>query len=114
MEAFALMIPILAVVGAVIIIIYLRRYEHIERMAIIEKGVEASILAWKKPRRFSGALRASLLFIGGGVGLLLGYFLDRSYNMEEVAYFSMLFIFGGIGLGLAYLVEERRYKENRE
>ena len=61
----------------------------------------------------SGPLRASLLFIGAGLGLLIAYFLDRAYDMEEVAYFSMIFIFGGIGLGAAYLVEEKKIKEER-
>ena len=44
---------------------------------------------------------------------MFGYFLDRAYDMEEVAYFSMLFIFGGIGLGLSYLIEERKFREER-
>jgi hypothetical protein len=46
--------------------------------------------------------------MGAGTGLLFGYFLDRSWDMEEVAYFSMLFIFGGLGLGIAYIIEERK------
>jgi len=30
------------------------------------------------------------------------------FNMDEVGYFSMLFIFGGLGLGLSYFVEEKK------
>jgi hypothetical protein len=45
--------------------------------------------------------------------LLVAYFLDRAFDMEEVAYFSMLFVFGGVGLGLAYIVEEKKIKEER-
>ncbi|MBL7845365.1 MAG: hypothetical protein KF846_05400 [Cyclobacteriaceae bacterium] len=108
------MIPIVAIISVFTMIIYLRRYENTERMAMIEKGVDPSVFT-KKPRGgTSGTLRAALLFIGAGVGLLIAYFLDRTYNMEEVAYFSMLFIFGGLGLGAAYLIEEKKIKEERQ
>jgi hypothetical protein len=107
------MIPIVAIVGAYIMIVYLRRFENAERMAMIEKGVDPALFTKKQRGNTSGPLRASLLFIGAGLGLLIAYFLDRAYNMEEVAYFSMIFIFGGIGLGAAYLVEEKKIKEER-
>ncbi len=103
----AIMIPIILIIGAFIMVIYLRRYQNDERMAMIEKGVDPTMFT-TKARSTSGALRASLLLIGAGIGLLLGYFLDRSWDMEEVGYFSMLLIFGGAGLGLAYLIEERK------
>ncbi|WHZ08559.1 MAG: hypothetical protein OJF59_002313 [Cytophagales bacterium] len=77
-------------------------------MAIIEKGLDPNI--FKRESSAAPTLRGSLLLIGAGFGLLLGYFLDQLYNMQEVGYFSMLFIFGGIGLGLAYLIEEKKMK----
>jgi hypothetical protein len=104
--ALGTMIPIIGIVGLFTMIIYLRRYENQERMAMIEKGVSPDI--FKKQQNISGTLRFSLLLIGIGIGFLLGYFLDRSFNMEEVGYFSMLFIFGGLGLGAAYIIEERK------
>lgn len=113
-EVLGIMIPIIGIVGAFIMIVYLRRFENAERMAMIEKGVDPSLFAKKQRSNSSGPLRSSLLFIGAGVGLLIAYFLDRAYNMEEVAYFSMLFIFGGLGLGAAYLVEEKKIKEEEK
>ena len=110
---FGIMVPIISVIGAFIMIVYLRRYENAERMAMIEKGVDPSLFTKKKRGVSSGTLRASLLFIGAGIGLLIAYFLDRAFYMEEVAYFSMLFIFGGIGLGAAYLVEEKKFREEQ-
>jgi len=112
-EVLGIMIPIVAIVGAFTMIVYLRRFENTERMAMIEKGVDPALFTKKRRVNTSGPLRASLLLIGAGVGLLIAYFLDRAYNMEEIAYFSMLFIFGGLGLGAAYLVEERKIKEER-
>ena len=109
MGHIAVFIPIIGIIGLVVMIIYLRKYENQERMAMIDKGVDASTFT-KKVRNTSGALRASLLLIGAGFGLLFGYFLDQHYRMDEVAYFSMLFIFGGAGLGAAYLIEEKKIK----
>ena len=110
-ETLALMIPILGVIGVFIMIIYLRKYENEERMAMIEKGVSPDMFA-RKQRNTSISLRFSLLMIGVGIGLLMGYFLDRNVDMEEAGYFSMLFIFGGIGLGAAYVIEEKKNKNN--
>lgn len=112
-EVLAIMIPIVAIVGVFTMIVYLRRFENTERMAMIEKGVDPSLFTKKQRANTSGPLRASLLFIGAGLGLLIAYFLDRAFDMEEVAYFSMLFVFGGLGLGAAYLVEEKKIKEER-
>lgn len=104
-------IPIIAIISAIVMIIYLRKYENDERMAMIEKGVDPALFNLKKQRSTSLPLRFSLLLIGVGLGLFIGYFLDVHFGMEEVAYFSMLFICGGIGLGLAYIIEEKKIKE---
>ena len=103
------MIPIIISIGAFITIIYIRKFQNLERMSIIEKGLDPGI--FKRESATAPSLRWALLMIGAGVGLLLGYFLDRAWDMEEVAYFSMIFIFGGIGLGLAYIVDERKMKK---
>jgi hypothetical protein len=113
-EFLAIMIPIIAIIGVFTMIIYLRKYDNIERMAMIEKGVSPEFLNIKKPRNTSFPLRASLLLIGAGLGLFMGHILERNFNLEEeVAYFSMLFIFGGIGLGLAYIIEENKNIKER-
>ncbi len=108
-ETIAIMIPIISIIGLIVMIIYLRKYENEERMAMIDKGIDPSVFT-RKARNTSGALRASLLLIGAGTGLLLGYALDRAFDMEEVGYFSMLLIFGGSGLGLAYVIEEKKIR----
>jgi hypothetical protein len=109
--ALGVMIPIVAIIGAFFMIIYLRKYQNDERMAMIEKGVGPEFLNMKGEDNPSLSLRMSLLFIGVGVGLFIGYFLDVHFGMEEVGYFSMIFFFGGVGLGVAYLIEEKKLKE---
>ena len=104
------MVPIVMTIGAYIMVIYLRKYQNQERMAMIEMGVT--------PEIFNGMietalwpLRFALLLMGAGIGLLFGYFLDQQFGMQEVAYFSMILIFGGLGLLAAYLIEERKSKK---
>src|SRR5258708_1093563 len=102
------LIPIIISIGVFITIVYIRKFQNLERMAIIDKGLNPDL--FKRESSTAPTLRLALLFIGAGTGLLFGYFLDRAWDMEEVAYFSMIFIFGGIGLGLAYLIEEKKMK----
>jgi hypothetical protein len=99
-------IPIIITLGAFIMVVYLRKYKNIERMAMIDKGLSPDL--FKDAESTVTPLRWSLLFIGCGMGLLTGYWLDRAFDMEEVAYFSMIFIFGGVGLGLAYMIESKK------
>jgi hypothetical protein len=107
---FGIMLPIIISLGAFVMIVYIRKFANLERMAIIEKGLNPDL--FKAERSTSGTLRASLLLIGVGIGFLVGYWLDRTFDMEEVGYFSMLFIMGGLGLGLAYFIEEKKVKGN--
>ncbi len=108
---FGIMLPIIISLGAFVMVVYIRKFVNIERMAIIEKGLNPDL--FKTEKSASGTLRASLLLIGVGIGFLIGYSLDRMFDMEEVGYFSMLFIMGGLGLGLAYVVEEKKAKAGR-
>ena len=109
--ALGVMVPIVLFICAAVVWIYLRKFENMERMSMIEKGMDPKSFRLNRIHDTSIALRASLLLIGAGVGLLMGYFLDSTFYMEEVAYFSMLFIFGGLGLGASYLIEEKKIKE---
>ena len=95
-------------IGTLVMIVYIRKYANMERMALIEKGEQPYQI---RQSNTSIPLRFSLLLIGFGLGLLIGYFLDMALGMEEVAYFSMIFVFGGSGLGLAYIIEEKKAKE---
>jgi hypothetical protein len=108
----ALSMVIIAVIGGIIIVLYLRKNLNIERMALIERGKDLKEL-WAPDRASSTALHIALVMIGGGIGLLVGDFLDHVANMEAVGYFAALFIFGGIGLVVAYVIDEKK-RERRE
>ena len=110
-----ILMVIIAIIGAYVMIIYLRKYANEERMAMIDKGVDPHLFHVKKVRRDTSLpLRVSLLLIGAGIGLLFGHFLDQSFYMEEVGYFSMLFVWGGLGLGASYLIEEKKIRSEEK
>lgn len=107
LPVLGILLPIILTLGAYIMVVYLRKFENTERMSMIEKGVAPDIFR-KQRIGGGGILRWSFLLIGVGIGFLMGYALDSMFRMDEVGYFSMLFIFGGLGLGLSYFVEEKK------
>ncbi len=86
-----------------------------ERMALIEKGMDASI--FKEARDTHGrynALKWGLVIVGVGIGLILGNIFDIHGVMDDdVAYFAMVFVFGGLGL-LTYYLLIRKIKPEKE
>lgn len=107
-EIIGVFIPIIAIISTVIMIIYLRRFQNQERMAMIDKGL--SHIDIKKPESEGfGSLKAALLLIGAGIGFLIGDFLHNYAGVRHiVAYVSMLLLFGGTGLITAYILQQKR------
>ena len=113
MEQLGILVPIFMFVGLFTMLIFLRKYENDERMAMIEKGMDPGI-----SRRNNGfrTLRLSLMFIGVGIGLLLGFIIQSSTEianegMITAIYFSTILIFGGSGLLLAYFINNRKNRQ---
>ena len=70
-----------------------------ERLALIDKGADASIFK-TEPSKYA-LLKWGIFLIGVAAGVISGYALSRVVN-AEVAFFTMIFFFGGIGLIVAY------------
>jgi hypothetical protein len=79
------------------------------------------------PKKSFTGLRIGCLFIGIGLGLLIGLFLNlfiRSCNYElssweinsfnSVAYGASVLLFGGLGLIISYHVENKYSKKDKE
>ena len=49
-------------------------------------------------------MRTGLFFIGIGLGVLMGNVLENAGLLAPVAYISMIFIFGGLGLLLFHVI----------
>jgi hypothetical protein len=94
-----------SIFGIVYVIIAARNKE---RIALIEKGADASIFKTGSTGKMD-ALKFGLLFIGISLGLLAGHLLERAVDqmVPPVAYFSMIFLFGGISLIVYYFIVKR-------
>ena len=78
---FAIFWLIIVSVGIIVAIIYLRKYTNLERMNMIEKGINPADAVIRNSQPI-WPLRFALLFIGAGLGLFVGYFLDMSFHTK--------------------------------
>ena len=111
-EILALSIPIISVIGAFTMIIFLRRYNNIERMSMIERGMNPADLSnnfrslrrrERDPLRF---LRIACAVIGVGVGLFIGNVLRSIPFLDKGGIVAgLVCIFGGVGLLVGYFVQ---------
>jgi hypothetical protein len=82
-----------------------------ERLTMMEKGYELSHFTAEKPSERFSSLKFGMLFIGAGLGILIGNILSVTTALnEEVAFFSMIFLFSGMALVLNYLIETKARK----
>jgi hypothetical protein len=79
-----------------------------ERLALIEKGADASIFK-TEPSKYA-LLKWGIFLIGLSVGVITGFALANVIN-EVVAFFTMIFFFGGVGLIIAYFVTSKLAKK---
>ncbi|MCA0930852.1 hypothetical protein LCM02_00220 [Lutimonas saemankumensis] len=79
-----------------------------ERMALIEKGADASLFQTKKTHRSNLTLKFGMLAVGIGIGILIASLIETYTVMdEEVAYPSMIFLFGGLFLVANAMIEKK-------
>ena len=86
-----------------------------ERLALIDKGLDASI--FKDANNLHGryvALKLGLLAIGVALGLIVGNILEEVGMNDEVAYFAMIFLFGGLSLLVYYGIMRKIKPEEKE
>jgi hypothetical protein len=88
-----------------------------ERLALIEKGVDASLFE-SKGFKFSIAkfiLNIALLLVGIGFGILFGSILEKRMGLDdEIAIPSMIFIFGGLGLIAGFFITRKIEQGNKD
>jgi hypothetical protein len=90
-----------------IVYIFVRRKE---RLAMIEKGADPSI--FKKRSHSPESLKWGMLFVGIGLGILLGkIFAAYSCLGDEASMFSMICLFGGLSLVIYHFIERSIQKK---
>jgi formate-dependent nitrite reductase membrane component NrfD len=83
-----------------------------ERLALIEKGAEASLFnTGSKGNWMKGVLSIGLLAIGIGAGVLLGALLEMGGMDDDMAYSSMIFVCGGLGLVAGFFLIRKLDKD---
>jgi ABC-type nitrate/sulfonate/bicarbonate transport system permease component len=110
-----------------------------ERMSLIEKmgrnltPVDSSVLKSQfcsllpvLPKRTFTTLRMGCLFVGLGLGLLVGLFIAleielsgimsewRRASLHSVAYGASVLFFGGFGLIISYIIESKSVKKEKD
>jgi hypothetical protein len=82
-----------------------------ERMLLIQRGADTSAFESKKTE--TGNLKWGLLFLGVGIGILLGrVFAAYTCLGEEASYFSMICLFGGLSLVIYHFIARQVEREN--
>ena len=109
-----IIIPVLAIGGffaSIITFTYMFfSSRHRERMALIDSGQDASIFSNQFLNNKEN-LKYGIVAVMGGLGLVIGDFLQNIGLEEFVAYFSMVLIFGGAGLIMFYFIAQGKQKE---
>ncbi|MFC5046434.1 DUF6249 domain-containing protein [Aquimarina hainanensis] len=81
-----------------------------ERMALIDKGADASIFFNSKDRKVTPIwkiiiLNLSLLCMGIGIGIFIAGILDKAIGVDEdIAYPGTIFLMAGIGLYTSFTI----------
>jgi hypothetical protein len=107
-----MLIPIIGTIGLFTMIVFVRKYENDEKMAMIAKGITPP---QRKPREINvgQSLQIGFILVGFGIGLLMGSLLESLTNMDgDTAHFAMIFIFGGLGLLASYFYQMSQDKKN--
>ena len=112
METVIVFIALIAATFGIMYIFYSTR--HKERLALIEKGADASLFSTGKEGMKSSlnwskfTLKFGMLAMGIAVGIIVGAILSNAGMLDEDAmYPAMIFFFGGLSLVLFYLIDRK-------
>lgn len=116
MEVAIVFMFLFAVIFGIFYLFYSTRNK--ERLALIEKGVDAKIFMQgeKKKSSLTGRiiiLNLSLLLMGIGLGVFIALLLTTYSALEEEAIFpAMIFFMGGLGLFLGFNLTKKLDQES--
>ncbi len=111
MEPIVITVSFFAAIFGIMYMYYTTRNK--ERMALIEKGADASVFYPGKEKkgqinwgRFT--LKTGMFFMGIGAGIIVAAIMSNAGVLNEGAnYPSMIFLFGGLSLVLFYIIDRK-------
>jgi len=112
MQPHEVAVPIILfiMVGLVIMIGILSR--HRERLTMVEKGMSSEDIKSIYSRRFQpnplSSLKWGILFIFGGLAVLVGFFLHYQVGTDEGVMVGLIPLFLGCGLLLFYILASKK------
>ncbi|HKJ79160.1 MAG TPA: DUF6249 domain-containing protein [Prolixibacteraceae bacterium] len=106
MEGIFVPISMFLAIFAVLYVYWTTRTK--ERLALIEKGADASIFKTEGSKH--SLLKWGIFLIALAIGVVSGNSLASFIN-EVVAFFAMILFFGGLGLIVAYWIVGRLNKK---
>ena len=103
------MVALCATVG--ITLYFFLQARHIERMAMIEKGIIHEEGPKKRPFRYLG-LKLGMLSFGLGLGLAVSFVFEAVFHRgSDILPPALMFVFGGALLVASYFVEAQLDKQ---
>jgi hypothetical protein len=83
-----------------------------ERMMLIQAGLDPETFE-KNAKSSLTSVKLGMLLVAVGLGILLANIIVKFSVMDhDAAYFSLVFLFGGISLVVSYFMERKQIKEN--
>ena len=101
MEGLFVPIGMFLMIFAILYVYYTTRSR--ERLALVEKGTDASIFKIDPVRKRLDLVKWGIFMMALAIGVLSGFALSTAIN-EVVAFFTTILLCGGLGLIVAYFV----------
>ena len=101
-----------SITGIILGVIYLRNKSQ-ERMKVIEKGADPSILTTELKKSSKLPIKIGIFLIGIALGIILGNIIANYtyiFPENEVAYFASIFLFGGLSLLITQFIGNNNKK----
>lgn len=99
----------IAAIFGILYVFLMTRYK--ERMAMIERNVDASLFV-SKDNAISPTLKFGMLFVGIALGILMASVVHTYSDLSMgIALLSMIFLFGGTSLILNFFIERKLAKK---
>ena len=112
------LIPIFLFGGSAWVLVVYFNNRHKEHLMMIEKGVNPTdfkgtpMREWFRLNPLS-SLKWGLLATFVGIGLMIGMYLHRNFDLEDSVYLACMLISGGIALVIYYFIAARKVKQEQ-